>query len=177
MKRGILLSIMIVATLQTPAAFLTDAQASPSLEYLVKGAYITKFISFITWPSAAFPRAKEPVTICVLGDDPFDGALNQAAAAIPGGEQPITVRHIPEPDTACQIVFVHLNQDQGLKVALATLSNRPVVTVTDSDMSERGIIHFVFDQGHVRFEIDQTAASRVGLVISSKLLSLAQAVR
>jgi hypothetical protein len=177
MRRALLLSIVAVAMLQAPIGILSDARAASPLEYYVKAAYLTKFFPFITWPESAFPVAKEPVTICVLGDDPFGSALNQAAAADPDGEHQIAVKHISEPDPTCQIEFLHFKQVAAAKVALATIANAPVVTVTDSDMPVAGVIHFKFDQGRVRFEIDQAAASRAGLVISSKLLSLARTVR
>jgi hypothetical protein len=54
---------------------------------------------------------------------------------------------------------------------------RPVMTVTDSGMRAHGIISFVVIDNHVRFDIDDDAARRVGLSISSKLLTLAHAVR
>ena len=51
----------------------------------------------------------------------------------------------------------------------------PVLTVTDDagDPAARGMIDFVLRDGRVRFRIDPRAAERSGLVISSKLLSLA----
>jgi hypothetical protein len=53
-----------------------------------------------------------------------------------------------------------------------------VLTVTDAASSgERGIIHFTVTGGRVRFFIDQAAASRRGMQISSRLLALAVGVK
>jgi hypothetical protein len=54
-----------------------------------------------------------------------------------------------------------------------------VLTVTDAARTPnaRGIIHFVVQNDRVRFHIDERAAARNGLSISSKLLSLALSVR
>jgi len=49
-----------------------------------------------------------------------------------------------------------------------------VLTVTDGGRGgDVGIIQFVMEDGHVRFDIDEAAARASGLSISSKLLSLA----
>jgi len=58
-------------------------------------------------------------------------------------------------------------------------ASAPVLTVTDSidALDAKGMINFVVADNRVRFEIDDAAARRSGLVISSKLLSLALSVR
>lgn len=63
--------------------------------------------------------------------------------------------------------------------ALAAMKGAPVLTVTDeaTHPADRGIISFVIADNHVRFDIDDAAAAQSGLVISSKLLSLAHAVK
>jgi hypothetical protein len=76
---------------------------------------------------------------------------------------------------SCQIAFIGGSHAAAL---LAALGNKPVLTVTDSNSGpERGIIHFVVDAGRVRFFIDQSAATRRALSISSRLLALAIGVR
>jgi hypothetical protein len=51
----------------------------------------------------------------------------------------------------------------------------PTLTVTDSAIgSTAGIVHFVIVNDRVSFDIDNVAAERNGLVISSKLLALAR---
>ncbi len=146
-----------------------DAQAD-SLEYAVKAAYLTKFIPFITWPDAA------GFSICVLGEDPFGGKLEQAASGVKAGDRAVTVRHVAAPDTSCQLVFLGVN-DAGADAALEALRGKPVVTVTDSDVRVHGVISFVIVDNHVRFDIDDAAAAQNGISISSKLLGLAHAVK
>jgi hypothetical protein len=57
------------------------------------------------------------------------------------------------------------------------MKGKPVVTVTDSGLKTHGVISFLIESNHVRFDIDDAAAAQSGLVISSKLLGLAHAVR
>jgi YfiR/HmsC-like len=46
-------------------------------EYQVKAAFLYNFGKFVEWPSQAFERPKDPITICVLGHNPFGNALDQ----------------------------------------------------------------------------------------------------
>jgi hypothetical protein len=150
------------------------AWAQASLEYQVKAAYLTKFIPFIDWPEGTFASPGAPVTICVLGADPFGATLDKAAATAGGAGRPLTVRRVAIADSmdGCQIVFTSEIQSDILEA----LRDKPVVTVTDSSVAAKGIISFVVLDGHVRFDIDNAAAEKNGIRISSKLLELAHSV-
>jgi hypothetical protein len=150
------------------------ARAQASLEYAVKAAYLVKFAPFIAWPESAFASANAPLIICVTGDDPFGAELDRAAANQRDGEHPIQLRRMAQPDPACQILFA---DGADADAALATVKDKPVLTVTDSSAGTKGIIAFVVAQNHVRFDIDEAEAEAAGLKISSKLLDLARAVK
>jgi hypothetical protein len=152
---------------------LAPARADTPLEYAVKAAYLTKFVPFIDWPDTVFASADAPVTICILGADPFGTTLEKAAGG-GGGGRPLTIRRIAAPEAAagCQIVYAGDPQAGSLDV----LAGQPVVTVTDSGMPAHGIISFVMLDNHVRFDIDDAAAAKGGIRISSKLLELAHTV-
>lgn len=150
-------------------------RADPSLEYAVKAAYLTKFVPFITWPD--MPGPGSPIVLCLVGDDPFAGELDKDAQGAQVGGHPLTVRHLAEPDPACQVVFLSAADPDMASQVLDQLNGKPVVTVTDSGMAPRGLISFVIDANHVRFDIDAAQAEQDGLVISSKLLGLAHHVR
>ena len=150
---------------------MAPAQGQVSLEYAVKAAYLTKFAPFIDWPDGVFENPGSPVTICILGNDPFGPALDKAATS--GGGRPIAIRRLVANDPAerCQIVFTG-----DVDAALDGLRGKPVLTVTDSGVQARGIISFVMQDNHVRFDIDDAGAETSGLRISSKLLELARSV-
>ena len=79
----------------------------------------------------------------------------------------------------CQVVFAGGSQAESVAGILAALRGSPVLTITDAALDEdaKGIVHFVLRDNRVRFEIDEQAASENGLAVSSKVLSLAVAVR
>jgi hypothetical protein len=167
---------LLAATLLVLA---TAARADTSLEYTVKAAYLPKFVPFITWPENAFPSPTAPVTICVLGEDPFGGKLEQVAGGTRSGDRAVTVRHLSVPDTSasCQLIFLGPGDPAVAAGTLDAMRGRPVVTVTDSGLKAHGVISFLIEADHVRFDIDDAAAAQGGLVISSKLLGLAHAVK
>ena len=164
-----------IALALAPAA--ANAQAS---ENAVKAAFLPRFARYVTWPPAAAPKGSEPFVLCVIGADPFGKTLDQAARTQAVDGRRIVVRRLESAVGAdgCQIAFVQGSRLQPAGQLLAALAGKPVLTVTDAgNGAQRGIIHFSVAGGRVRFFIDQSAASRRGLDISSRLLALAIGVR
>jgi hypothetical protein len=62
---------------------------------------------------------------------------------------------------------------QFVSQGLATVDGTPVLTVTDAESGEKGIVTFVTTGSHIHLEIDQVAALRNHLIVSSKLLDIA----
>ena len=151
-----------------------------SLEYQVKATYLYKLAPFVNWPPEVFASPREPFRICVVGRDPFDDFLRKAVAGHRFGTHPFEVRSLAAltPGVPCQIVFLSRLQTQSVHDALAAVNGQPVLTVMDSGMADDGeVMQFVIDRGRVGFEVDTAAAARHHITISSKLLSLALAVR
>lgn len=151
------------------------ARAQTSLEYSVKANYLIRFAAFVEWPPQAFSSPQAPVTICVLGRDPFGRSLVQAANAQTAFGRPLVIyNHAAGRSVAgCHMVYVGAGADVG---SYATLE-QPTLWVTDGTVSaQRGMIHFVVDRNRVRFHIDERAATAQRLSISSRLLALALSV-
>jgi hypothetical protein len=108
---------------------------------------------------------------------PFD----QAAKGQTVAGKPLAVKHLPvaAPDAGCQVMYLSGTDAQTIAQGLAAMKGAPVLTVTDeaTHPNDHGIISFVIDANHVRFDIDDAAAAQSGLVISSKLLGLAHSVK
>ena len=174
MKRR--LAVLFAATAITLS--MGGARADGSVEYAVKGTFLYKFLPFVQWPASAFAAPNSPITICILGRDPFGSALDKAVADqvvethLVVVKRGATLSDLP----ACQAVFVSLANPEAQADAVHAFDGKPVLTVTDSTASPAGVIGFVVEQNHVRFDIDDALAARDGLTISSKLLTLARKV-
>jgi hypothetical protein len=107
--------------------------------------------------------------------------LDEAAAGQRVGGRPVMVRRllVLVRSSGCDMVYVTGSPAQPVAAALDAVRGTPVLTVTDAERygGPSGIVNFVEVNNRVRFEIDDAEAAGNGLAVSSKLLSLAVAVR
>lgn len=153
--------------------------ADRSLEYAVKATFLYKFASFVEWPQSAFENESSPFNLCVVGPDPFGGRIHDAVTGQTVGRHPIVLRQLAKAEARsnCHTILVSGRPGQPAAEALEVVSGTPTLTVTDSAFGPvAGIIHLVIVNGRVSFDIDNVAAARNHLVISSKLLALARRV-
>jgi len=159
------------------ASFALSAQAradEAALEYAVKATYLTKFAPFVTWPPAI--QQKATFDLCLSGIDEVTKLAPEAAEGQTVNGKPLTIRHLAAGESAdsCQILYIAPSPTAGL--LLDSVHNKPVLTITEAAAGNHGIIGFTVIQHHVRFDIDNGLAASASLSISSKLLSLANAV-
>jgi hypothetical protein len=135
----------------------------------------------VEWPSQSFKAPNEPIVICLLGQNPFGSALDQAIAGKLVIGRPFVVRQISDftPSTNCHVLFVNSSERKRFRSIAGRLKGTGVLSVgeTQGFTADGGVINFRLEDGKVRFEIDVDAAGREHLRISSKLLSLAQIAR
>jgi hypothetical protein len=161
------------------AALLVCAAIAAQSEYSVKAAFLLNFTRFVQWPPAAFESAQSPLNICVLGDDRFDGVLDQLVEGEVVGGRRVAVQRIRKAPAAksCQVLFVS-GSEKDVRRTLAA-AGHGVLTVGEHPdfLAAGGMIAFVLDDHRVRFDIHQSAASAAGLTISSRMLAVARSVQ
>ncbi|MGD9982329.1 MAG: YfiR family protein [Hyphomonadaceae bacterium] len=174
MRKASAIATFLMAAL---LVIVPSARAQTSDE-LVKATFLYRFTSFVTWPADAFAGPETPVSICVIGANPFSRVLQSVVANQQMQGRAFEVRRLSSVSAAdgCHVVYVAGDRADD---ALRAMRGRPVLTVTDGTIggNERGVIHFVIVRDHVRFHIDEARAAEGGLVMSSRLLSLAVSVR
>jgi hypothetical protein len=170
---------MAVALVMLVAAGDAHAQGA-ALEYQVKAAFLAKFAGYVDWPDSAFESPTSPVNLCVAGDDPFGESLDRALSGAHIGGRLVMLKRLKTvaPNSGCHILYAAGIDGQTVAQALDAARGGSVLTVTDAARgTTEGIIHFVVSDDRVRFNIDNQTASQRGLTISSKLLTLALAVK
>jgi hypothetical protein len=162
------------------APSLRAIEASPPSEYQIKAAFLLNFTKFIEWPAGE--GASSTFSICVVGEDPFGPVLDQLVDGETVGGRKIAVRRIRAQGSAdaagsCEILYV-AKQEQNIQSVLAG-AGAGVLTVGEGDnfLDAGGMIAFVLENRRVRFNIDQGAARKAGLKLSSRLLAVARSVR
>lgn len=169
------------------AQFLSSQASLPrsgtggiSLEYQVKAAYLLNFTRYVEWPTQAFEAPGAPVTICVLGSDPFGSVLDATVLGRTTQGRSVGVKRIRTnaETTGCHLVFVSRETWRNRRDLPRTLHSLGLLTVGESGefAQEGGVIGFVIQNETVRFVVNAEARDRAGLRISSRMLSLAAAV-
>jgi hypothetical protein len=76
----------------------------------------------------------------------------------------------------CHILFINLKGKEKIRSAIEALKGQSILTVSDTDGFVRsgGMIRFVTENNRTRIRIDIVPAEEVGLIISPKLLRLAE---
>ncbi|MBN2029253.1 YfiR family protein [bacterium] len=150
-------------------------------ENQVKAKYLYNFARFVEWPDTVFPDAKTPITIGVIGEDPFGIDLNKTVEGkrIDGREFRIERFDCVENIPYCHILFIGAcNRDERCHL-LDQLNGVPTLTIGDMDRfaSDGGMINFIVVDQNVRFEINHEAARRSGLILSPRILKMAKIVQ
>jgi hypothetical protein len=163
------------------ACAVRAVEPQPIDEYSLKAVFLYNFGKFVEWPQEAFASSTDPLRVCVLGEDPFGRALDDVLAGktICGRRLvPLRVAQTSEAGN-CQILFVSASAKKHNKAILATLRNRNVLTVgeTDGFAEQGGVINLKLDKGSVHIEINKEAAALAKLRISAKLWNLARIVK
>jgi hypothetical protein len=165
----------IIAVLTATIPCRADA---PTREYLVKAAFIYNFTQFVRWPDSAFASGNSPFVIATVGNDPFNGSLDDELAGKSVGNHSINVRHFASVDemSSCQLLFVPASQDSSLKDVFAKLNGAPVLTVGESDAfpAAGGEIRFFLEDNKMHFEINPDPIAAAGMQVSAKLMKLAR---
>ena len=167
-----LMLVIIVALCHTRSAL------AASREYQVKAAFIYNFTQFIEWPKEAFVGADAPFVIAVLGQDPFEGALENILAGKSVGNRPIVTRHFNSVDDVrpCQILFMPAAMDDSVRDVLGKLGKSPVLIVGETEglLSAGGAVRLYLEDGRMRFQINPDVLDAARLKASAKLMQLAR---
>jgi hypothetical protein len=146
----------------------------PSNEDQVKAVFLFNFAQFAEWPARAFPDAKAPFVIGILGTDPFGAYLDELVKDEKVRGHPLVVRRYHDFGRVhdCHILFISRSEADRFPKIISGLRKECVLTISDVDGFARmgGMVLFARDGGKVRLQINVEAARAAGVVISSKIL-------
>ena len=157
---------------------LCPARGQEAEEYQFKAAFLYHFTQLISWPESAFSKTNASLVIAVLGDNADARKVQDALAGKIANTHPLVCKPIEacsEATNGCHVLFVLDSEKAHLQASISCVAGAPVLTVGESQgfIEVGGMIHLFKDGQKVRFRINNEAADRAGLKISSKLLSLA----
>lgn len=155
------------------------AATTASKEYYIKAAYLYNFSKFVTWPSDLLAE-NDPLHICVLGYQDFNGALGTIEGKQAQGHAVKIVKLDNGAEIQqCQVLYAPSTHEQSLQ-ALKAVQSLPILTVSDLKIEAPYVdlvhVQLLDSETHILFNINLKAIKAHGLVMSSKLVRLAQRV-
>lgn len=150
----------------------------PVSEHDMKAVYILNFIPFVEWPADS-PGGAKDWSLCVSALSPLMRPLHALHdKELPQGQK-LRVR-LFDPGNAqeCRVLVLQ-GADLERPAHQPLQGRRGMLTLSDDPAALRAgvMIGLVEQGGRIVFDVDNTAAARAGLVISSRLLRLARTVR
>lgn len=172
-----LVCILSAVSILQPASL--DAN-NEIVELRVKAAYLLHFVRYVHWPVPSQASSPSPVVLGVLGHSPIVEVLEMTVAGKTVNNRAIKVKVFASVDQIdrCDILFVPRSESKQVQAGLAAVSGHPTLTVSDTEKfsNEGGMIEFVLIDDTVRFAINNDAAERAGLKLSSELLRVAYSI-
>ncbi len=159
-----------MATAQTPAV----------REYQIKAVFLFNFTQFVEWPASSFPTDHSPFVIGIIGKDPFGSYLKEVVSGEKTNGHPIVVEHYANSTEIglCHILFISVSEEKNLGQIIAKLKGQNVLLVSDSPdfLNQGGMIRFLTKNNRIQLQINLSTAKMTNLMISSKLLKLADTI-
>lgn len=179
----------------------SHAQQIVNREYQIKAGFVGVLVDFVTWPGAQKPGINVPLTIGVVGEDPFAATMEDSrninhldlkVAEKNRQGKKLRVRRFASAAEVkdCHMVFVSPNAaansneqtpQQRLQAVLQQTAGQSVLVVGDAPrLAHQGAtVNLVVNRqtNRVQIEVNPQAAKRASLSISPQLLNLATIVR
>lgn len=153
------------------------AQTSSTPEYQLKAVFLFNFTQFVEWAPTSFATDQSPLIIGIVGEDPFGTYLSDVISGEKVNGHPIMIQHYSnyEDIKTCHIVFITNNENNKIEQITTSLKKYNILTVSDAPnfLVQGGMIRFFIKNNKMQFQINLDAARESNLLISSKLLRLA----
>ncbi|MBL8398398.1 MAG: YfiR family protein [Candidatus Accumulibacter sp.] len=148
-------------------------------EDAVKAAYVYNFAKFVDWPDELWSKSTT-VRVCATGArNAFFHALTALDPRLSIRGKEIEVRTISRAHEAAHCHLLVVTGSESVGEWLRHARTLPVLTVGDAEgfATVGGVIGLFVERGKVKFEINQDAALRAGIKLSSRLVKLARPVK
>jgi hypothetical protein len=148
-------------------------------EVNLKGAFLFNFARFTEWPADSLPT-DSTMSACVLGDRAVGDALARQVKGkqVGGRTVVVTIVDAESPLPVCHLLYLSGMSRTRVAAIVSGLRESPILTVSDAEEFTKrgGIIQFFVESGKMRFRINARSAKRSRLLLSSRLLALADVV-
>lgn len=138
-------------------------------------AFIYQFINYIEWPNKS-----DVFIIGTIGNSPVNPYLVQFSKEKKAGSSEIVVKewNTIESIGQCNILFVPESEKNNLSVIAKKVENKAVLIVSESPntIKSGANISFVKVEGKIKFDLNKTSITKMGLNVLSALEKFAMNV-
>lgn len=172
---------MLAALVFSSVGTLAVAAGPETSENEVKAAFLLNFPKYVEWPPEIFTTTNSPIRVTIIGDPGLAGNFEKVSAGKTVNGRALVLNTLPptsELTNDCHILFISAASRRTAEL-LPRVRGASLLTISDEDafLDQGGAIRFVRRDQKIRLEVNLTAATEARLKISSKLLSVADAVR
>ncbi|HLY09271.1 MAG TPA: YfiR family protein [Planctomycetota bacterium] len=175
---------LVLVSLGGPVSASVDPVQNPPdqlPEYVIKAGFLFNFAKYVEWPGASFEGPESPITIGIVGADPFGDNLEKSLSHKTVNKRPFVIRRYAAPSDLgrCHILFVSRSEKARTSEIIKQVEGQPVLTVGEDGAfaASGGMIAILIENEKPRLEVNPEAAETAKLTINSKLLKLATIVK
>ncbi len=187
----VLMARIVILTLMAMVLMGSSAEPGQGVDAQkvrkIQAAYLLNFLKFMKWPDSKHASDDSPLVIGVVGDDSFARTLGRTVKNKTVRGRPVEILRLVPRDIqsglnkqykSCHLLFVASTQERNVLRWIPELHRASVVTVSDlPDFARRGgMIGFVVKERKIRFQANVQSIRKSEVVVSSKLLKLAEIV-
>ncbi len=173
--RGRAIGSVCLLTL-VPASAPAAGAVELAAEGAAKASFIYRLMKFVEWPISVRAKNGEPLHLCVWGNDKVFEGLTAVSQGQRAQDRPLVVRRADKATLAgCDAIFVGARVHRRFSSAPPPVGPEPVLTIgeTQGFAELGGMVNLVWDDGHLRLEVNRRVLREAGLQISALVLSLA----
>lgn len=179
--KKILLFLMFSIVLfigQSTTVFAAETTSRTIDDQQIKAAFLFNLIKYVTWPGHIL--FDNGINVGVLGKSiPGDPLISLNGKTIGGRKIHLRVSTDLDDLNNCHVLFIQRGEHKQLHRLMSTISNDPVLTVSDQDdfiTDHNGMVMITIQDGKITFKVNLKRGRSVGLNFSSHLLRLAAKV-
>jgi hypothetical protein len=160
---------------------------APLYEQKIKAGLVYNLIKYTEWPKTSLTPPHHikntynspPLTICLFGDDPFEGYLAPLQGRT-AQQSVISITHatsIPKMGN-CSAIVVHRSQLDQLPDLLEFLQGKSILTLSDIEKFTElgGMIELARQEEKIELRINKNSLDKAKLVVDPRMLKLAKLI-
>lgn len=143
-----------------------------------RAAAVCSIVMFTEWPAAAFAQPDSPLVVGIMAAPPMVKLLRDLLDCETWHGRAIQLQPVATLADArrCHVLYVARTSQSRWQAQQVQLQGRPILTIGESERFAAlgGIVELGIERDRLRLIVNLTAARAGGIVLSSKVLRLAQ---